>query len=45
MVSRLKAKSLEVALDSAADESGLDEDSSYKIVKLANDITYRRLKE
>ena len=46
MISSVKGRTLDVALD--ADEAHLEDDDDggcYKVLKLANNVTYRRLKQ
>ena len=45
IISRLKAGCIEVALDLDTENIELNDIDSYKILKLANDVTYRRLKQ
>lgn len=41
VVSRVASKSIDVAFEENMD---LDEDAQFKLVKLANEVTYKRLK-
>ena len=40
-----KASLIEVAIDLDAENINLDDTDCYKIIKLANNVTYKRLKE
>ena len=44
IVARVLQTAVSVAFDESYDTSNLDDAVQYKIVKLANDVTYRRLK-
>lgn len=44
IVSHVTANSISVAFDDSHDNLTLDERTPYKLVKLANDVTYRRIK-
>ncbi|XP_062918240.1 DNA-binding protein SMUBP-2 isoform X2 [Mobula hypostoma] len=44
VVTRITQKSVTVAFDESSDQLNFDNDSSYKLLKLANDVTYKRLK-
>uniref|UniRef100_UPI00398EDB6E DNA-binding protein SMUBP-2 isoform X3 n=1 Tax=Pristiophorus japonicus TaxID=55135 RepID=UPI00398EDB6E len=44
IVTRITQKSITVAFDEASDQLSFDGDCSYKLLKLANDVTYKRLK-
>ncbi len=44
IVSRVGQATVHVAFDEALDQQDLDNDQQYKLVKLANDVTYKRLK-
>lgn len=43
MVTRVTQASLTVAFDDTQDSINLDKDGLYNLMKLANDVTYRRL--
>ena len=45
IISCTKANTIEVALDLDMENIDLNESDAYKLVKLANNVTYRRLKE
>lgn len=46
ILTRVTQKSVTVAFDEAHDfQLSLDRESSYRLLKLANDITYKRLKK
>ena len=45
IVSCLKGKTLEVALDLDSENVDLNDNETYKVIQLANNVTYRRLKE
>ncbi|XP_007902991.2 DNA-binding protein SMUBP-2 isoform X1 [Callorhinchus milii] len=45
IVTRVTQKSVTVAIDDTNDQLTLDDESSYKLLKLANDVTYKRLKK
>ena len=44
IVSRVTPASVSVAFDESHDSLELEDDAQYKLVKLANDVTYKRLK-
>ncbi|XP_069752975.1 DNA-binding protein SMUBP-2 isoform X3 [Narcine bancroftii] len=44
VVTHITQKSLTIAFDESSDQLNFDNDSSYKLFKLANDVTYKRLK-
>ncbi|XP_067849809.1 DNA-binding protein SMUBP-2 isoform X1 [Heptranchias perlo] len=44
IVIRITQKSITVAFDESSDQLGFDSDNAYKLLKLANDVTYNRLK-
>lgn len=44
IVSRVGQAVVHVAFDENLDQQDLDGDQQYKLVKLANDVTYKRLK-
>ncbi|ESO83852.1 hypothetical protein LOTGIDRAFT_168897 [Lottia gigantea] len=44
IVSKVNQSSISVAFDEATDVFSLDDDVQYKLTKLANDVTYKRLK-
>lgn len=44
IVSKVSPTSVSVAFDDNNDIFGLSDDDLYKLMKLANDVTYRRLK-
>ncbi|XP_070198061.1 DNA-binding protein SMUBP-2-like isoform X2 [Littorina saxatilis] len=44
VVSRILPNSLQVAFEESDDVFSLDDDKQYRLTKLANDVTYRRLK-
>ncbi|XP_059831492.1 DNA-binding protein SMUBP-2 isoform X2 [Hypanus sabinus] len=44
VVTRITQKSITVAFDESSDQLNFNNDSSYKLLKLANDVTYKRLK-
>ncbi|XP_055505666.1 DNA-binding protein SMUBP-2 [Leucoraja erinacea] len=44
VVTRITQKSITVAFDESSDQLNFDGDSSYKLLKLANDVTYKRMK-
>ena len=44
IVSRVEQTAIHVAFDETLDQQELDSDQQYKLVKLANDVTYKRLK-
>ena len=45
IISRVKTGCVEVALDLDTENIELNNTDSYKILKLANNVTYRRLKQ
>lgn len=46
ILTRITQKSVTVAFDESHDfQLSLDRDTSYRLLKLANDITYKRLKK
>lgn len=45
IISCTKTNTIEVALDLDMENIDLNESDAYKLVKLANNVTYRRLKE
>lgn len=45
VVTRITQKSITVAFDESSDQLNFDGDSSYKLLKLANDVTYKRMKK
>ncbi|XP_067902110.1 DNA-binding protein SMUBP-2 isoform X2 [Heterodontus francisci] len=45
IVTRITQKSITVAFDESSDQLSFDGDCSYKLLKLANDVTYKRLKD
>lgn len=44
VVSRVGQAAIHVAFDDNLDQQEIDGDLQYKLVKLANDVTYKRLK-
>lgn len=46
ILTRITQKSVTVAFDQSCDfQLSLDQEKSYRLLKLANDVTYRRLKK
>lgn len=43
VVTRVTQTSVTIAFDDTQDGSGLDSDGLYNLMKLANDVTYKRL--
>lgn len=44
IVNRVSSTQISVAFDQSEELSNLGDDSQYYIIKLANDVTYRRLR-
>ena len=45
IVSRVTSNSLHVACEESFDQLEIDDQTPYKLLKLANDITYKRMKK
>ena len=45
IVSRVSQSAISLAFDESHDTLGLDDSVQYKLVKLANNITYKRIKK
>lgn len=45
IVSQVTSSNISIAFDDSQDIFELDDDALYKLTKLANDVTYRRLKK